>query len=75
MMIYRLLFLFFTGLNDFKNSVFIICFWFFIVPLTSDARSFAFDVAGADVAEGELSVIYYLYLQIFKKKYYNKWKI
>lgn len=70
MIIYRLLFLFFTGLNDFKNSVFIMCFWLLIVPLTSDARLFAFDVA-----EGELSVIYYLYLQIFKKKYYNKWKI
>lgn len=70
MMIYRLLFLFFTGLNDFKNSVFINCFWWSILFLTSDARAFAFDVA-----EGDLSVIYYLYLQIFKKKYYNKWKI
>ena len=46
-----------------------------MVPLTSDARTSAFDVSEADVAEGDLSVIYYLYLQIFKKKYYNKWKI
>jgi hypothetical protein len=75
MMIYRLLFLFFTGFIDLKKSVSIICFWFFIVLLTSDARVSAFDVSESDVAEDDLSVIYYLYLQIFKKKYYNKWKI